>query len=236
MAGKNTATFGLYADRIQVEDGIKALVTAGFRQEDISVLFPANEGTKDFAHEKNTKAPEGAATGVGAGGAIGGTLGLLVGIGALTIPGQLQWSKRQIQSVYADWAGRTQRARPALSRSICFHALDQLRDLAGSRANSQQGPHHQVDGHRPIRRFHLGDTRLAGTQLLRQRGLRNSALFPQLSDASGQCKFQFNELCFLGVWLEEVSRVLNSPPIPLQSCLLEGIHFRFLPSLEATLM
>jgi hypothetical protein len=78
MAGKNTATFGLYADRIQVEDGINALVTAGFRQEDISVLFPANEGTKDFAHEKNTKAPEGAATGVGAGGAIGGTL---VGMG-----------------------------------------------------------------------------------------------------------------------------------------------------------
>src|SRR4249919_1895751 len=87
MAGKNTATFGLYADRIQVEDGVNALVSAGFRQEDISVLFPANEGTKDFAHEKNTKAPEGAATGVGAGGAIGGTLGLLVGIGALAIPG-----------------------------------------------------------------------------------------------------------------------------------------------------
>jgi len=87
MAGKNTATFGLYADRTQVEDAINALVSAGFRQEDISVLFPANEGTKDFAHEKNTKAPEGAATGVGAGGAIGGTLGLLVGIGALAVPG-----------------------------------------------------------------------------------------------------------------------------------------------------
>jgi hypothetical protein len=51
------------------------------------VLFPDNEGTKDFAHEKNTKAPEGTAAGVGAGGAIGGTLGLLVGIGALAIPG-----------------------------------------------------------------------------------------------------------------------------------------------------
>jgi tetrahydromethanopterin S-methyltransferase subunit C len=51
------------------------------------VLFPDKQGTRDFAHEKNTKAPEGAVAGVGAGGAIGGTLGLLAGIGALAIPG-----------------------------------------------------------------------------------------------------------------------------------------------------
>jgi hypothetical protein len=87
MAGKNTAAFGLYSDRVQVEQAIDALLAARFRQEDISVLFPDNEGTKDFALEKSTKAPEGAAAGVGAGGAIGGTLGLLVGIGALAIPG-----------------------------------------------------------------------------------------------------------------------------------------------------
>ena len=87
MAGKNTAAYGLYSDRVQVEEAIDAFVKARFRPEDISVLFPDNEGTKDFAHEKNTKAPEGAAAGVGAGGAIGGTLGLLVGIGALAIPG-----------------------------------------------------------------------------------------------------------------------------------------------------
>jgi hypothetical protein len=87
MAGKNTAAFGLYSDRAQVEQAIDALLAARFRNEDISVLFPDNEGTKDFAHEKNTKAPEGATAGAGAGGAIGGTLGLLVGIGALAIPG-----------------------------------------------------------------------------------------------------------------------------------------------------
>jgi hypothetical protein len=87
MAGKNTAAYGLYSDRVQVEEAIDAFVKARFRPEDISVLFPDNEGTKDFAHEKNTKAPEGTAAGVGAGGAIGGTLGLLVGIGALAIPG-----------------------------------------------------------------------------------------------------------------------------------------------------
>lgn len=87
MAGKNTAVFGIYSNRVQVEEGIDALRAARFRTEDISVLFPDNEGTKDFAHEKNTKAPEGTTAGVGAGGAIGGTFGLLVGLGALAIPG-----------------------------------------------------------------------------------------------------------------------------------------------------
>jgi hypothetical protein len=87
MTGKNTAAFGLYSDRVQVEQAIDALLAAHFRNEDISVLFPDNEGSKDFAHEKSTKAPEGATAGGSAGGAIGGTLGLLFGIGALAIPG-----------------------------------------------------------------------------------------------------------------------------------------------------
>src|SRR5919112_5790984 len=87
MAGKNTAVFGLYRDEAQVTDAVDALRAAGFRSTDISVLFPDNRGTKDFAHEKNTKAPEGTAAGATSGMAIGGTLGWLVGIGALAIPG-----------------------------------------------------------------------------------------------------------------------------------------------------
>jgi hypothetical protein len=87
MAGKNTAAFGIYRNRQEVEATIDTLISSGFRTEDISVLFPENKGTKDFAHEKQTKAPEGATTGAATGGAIGGTLGLLVGIGALAIPG-----------------------------------------------------------------------------------------------------------------------------------------------------
>ena len=87
MAGKNTAAFGIYKDRSQVEQAIDTLLLAGFRKEDISVLFPENKGTKDFAHEKQTKAPEGVTTGAAAGGAIGGTLGLLAGLGTLAIPG-----------------------------------------------------------------------------------------------------------------------------------------------------
>jgi len=83
----NTAVFGIYRDRSHVETGVDSLVNAGFRSTDISVLLPENVGTKDFAHEKNTKAPEGATTGAGAGALTGGTLGLLAGIGALAIPG-----------------------------------------------------------------------------------------------------------------------------------------------------
>src|SRR5580700_11122474 len=87
MAGKKTAVFGIYRTRNQAEQSVDRLLAAGFSNDDISVLLPDNQGSKDFAHEKNTKAPEGTTTGVTTGGAIGGTLGLLAGIGALAIPG-----------------------------------------------------------------------------------------------------------------------------------------------------
>src|SRR5712692_9912904 len=83
----NTSVFGIYPDRLSTENAVAALREAHFRNTDISVLFPENEGTKDFAHEKNTKAPEGATTGASSGAVIGGTLGWLVGIGVLAIPG-----------------------------------------------------------------------------------------------------------------------------------------------------
>ncbi len=87
MAGKNTAVFGIYPSRATVENGVSSLKAAGFRNTDISVLFPESTSSKDFAHEKNTKAPEGATTGAGTGAVLGGTLGWLAGIGALAIPG-----------------------------------------------------------------------------------------------------------------------------------------------------
>ena len=84
---KNTAVFGIYKTRGEVENAVDALKSGGFAYTDVSVLFPHNEGTKDFAAEKHTKAPEGAATGAGTGAVVGGALGWLVGIGALAIPG-----------------------------------------------------------------------------------------------------------------------------------------------------
>ena len=83
---KKTAVFGLYGTVAQAERAVDALVSAGFSNADVSVLMADKQGTRDFAHEKQTKAPEGAATGAAAGGTVGGTLGLLAGIGALAIP------------------------------------------------------------------------------------------------------------------------------------------------------
>src|SRR5580704_13331814 len=83
----NTAVYGLYKDRRGVEEAVDSLKHSGFRNTDISVLFPDNQGSKDFAHEKNTKAPEGAVAGAGSGALVGGALGWLAGIGLLAIPG-----------------------------------------------------------------------------------------------------------------------------------------------------
>ncbi len=79
----NTAVFGIYASRSQVENAVEELRAAGFRNTDISVLFPDNVGTREFAHEKDTKVPEGVTTGAtsGAGGVLGGLAGALIGMG-----------------------------------------------------------------------------------------------------------------------------------------------------------
>src|SRR6201991_328294 len=66
---------------------VDRLKTAGFSNNDISVLMPDRSGTKDFTVDNSTKAPEGAATGAGTGAVLGGGLGWLAGIGALAIPG-----------------------------------------------------------------------------------------------------------------------------------------------------
>jgi len=78
---------GLVKSQAKAESIVSELRSAGFSTNDVSVLFSDKSGTRDFAHEKNTKAPEGAVAGAGTGGVIGGTLGLLAGIGALAIPG-----------------------------------------------------------------------------------------------------------------------------------------------------
>lgn len=87
MAGQNTAAFGIYKNSTQAEHAVDRIAAAGFAYNDISVLLPDSKSSKEFAHEKNTKAPEGTTVGVATGGVVGGTLGLLAGIGALAIPG-----------------------------------------------------------------------------------------------------------------------------------------------------
>jgi hypothetical protein len=137
MAGKNTAAFGIYRDRVSVENAVDALRAADFRNTDISVLFPENEGTKDFAVEKQTKAPEGTTTGATSGAVIGGGLGWLAGIGALAIPGlgplvrswplwralvQAAWWEASQEPSWA-WAFRNSKpsATKAASRKVAFY-------------------------------------------------------------------------------------------------------------------
>jgi hypothetical protein len=87
MSSKNTAVFGIYKTAEYAERAVDSLIAAGYPSTAISVLLPDSASTKEFAHQKDTKAPEGTTAGVTAGGVVGGTLGVLAGIGALAIPG-----------------------------------------------------------------------------------------------------------------------------------------------------
>ena len=81
------AVFCTAKSSTQASQIVERLKAAGFTSSDISVLMPNTTGTKEFAVENETKAPEGAAAGAGTGAAVGGGLGWLAGIGALAIPG-----------------------------------------------------------------------------------------------------------------------------------------------------
>jgi heat induced stress protein YflT len=81
MSSKNTAVFGIFPTHESADAAVDALRTKGFRNTDVSVLFPQNVGSKEFGHEKGTKSAEGAVAGGGTGAVIGGTTGALIGLG-----------------------------------------------------------------------------------------------------------------------------------------------------------
>jgi hypothetical protein len=83
----SNSVFGIFADRTELEKVVDDLKRDGFRNSDISVLMQSKGETRDFAHEKHTKAPEGTAAGAATGLLGGGILGWLAGAGALAIPG-----------------------------------------------------------------------------------------------------------------------------------------------------
>jgi hypothetical protein len=85
--GRNTSVLGIYPDRTTVSDAINVLHKAGYRATDISVLSSDNQGTKDFALEKRTRALDGAATGAAAGAVVGAALAWFVCVQSVTIPG-----------------------------------------------------------------------------------------------------------------------------------------------------
>jgi len=98
VENKKTAVFGLYSDAMTAERAVDTLVTAGFSNNAISVLLPDNQSTKEFAHEKHTKAPEGTATGAAAGATVGGTLGLLAGIFGLIAAAWAKAAQTRLQA------------------------------------------------------------------------------------------------------------------------------------------
>lgn len=109
------------SSELQVERIANQLKAAGFSGNDISVLFPDKTGTRDFAHKQHTKAPEGAAAGVGTGGVLGGGLAWLVGIGALAIPGVGPFIAARSTSGVCGMTLFAKRSRKVHGRGLVLH-------------------------------------------------------------------------------------------------------------------
>jgi hypothetical protein len=84
---RNTSVMGIYPDRTTVSDAVNVLNKAGYRVTDISVLSSDNQGTKDFAHEKHTKATHGAAIGAVVGAVVGAALAWFISTQPVTFTG-----------------------------------------------------------------------------------------------------------------------------------------------------
>ena len=110
------SVFCIASDRDQANMIVDHLREEGFSNNDISALFPDTDTTRDFAHERNTKAPEGIAAGASTGGVVGGALGWLAGIGALTIPGAGPFIAAG--PFWPRWAARRWARRSAASAAV----------------------------------------------------------------------------------------------------------------------
>jgi hypothetical protein len=87
VGSRDISVYGVFHDRDKVRETVEGLKREGFRDNDISVVFPDRDETKNFAMEHNTKAPEGATAGGVTGAVAGGVLGWLAGAGMIAIPG-----------------------------------------------------------------------------------------------------------------------------------------------------
>jgi hypothetical protein len=87
MSAKNRAVFGIYPSHSDTENAVTSLQAAGFRNTDVSILYPENQGTKDLAITRSTKAPEGTVAGAVLGAVLGGVMGWLIGAGMIAVPG-----------------------------------------------------------------------------------------------------------------------------------------------------
>jgi len=81
------AVICIAATTAEAERIVEGLKNANFTTDDISLLMPDRFGAEELGYEKHSKAPEGMTTGLSTGAILGGALGYLAGIGALSIPG-----------------------------------------------------------------------------------------------------------------------------------------------------
>jgi uncharacterized membrane protein len=83
----NRKVVGVFDTEQEAVSAIEGLKNQGYTSEEISVIAKDKNDLAYVADETGTKAPEGLAAGATTGGVLGGLTGLLVGIGALAIPG-----------------------------------------------------------------------------------------------------------------------------------------------------
>jgi hypothetical protein len=82
---RNTSVIGIYSDRATVSEAINVMTKAGYRAADISVLSSDNQGSKDFAHQKQNKALDGAAIGAAIGAVVGAALAWFISTQPVTV-------------------------------------------------------------------------------------------------------------------------------------------------------
>lgn len=83
---KNDKIVGMFVEEQQATRAIEQLKAEGISTDQISVIAKDKKDLKHISEETGTKAPEGIATGATAGGLLGGTAGLLAGLGMMAIP------------------------------------------------------------------------------------------------------------------------------------------------------
>lgn len=80
-------TLGVFATKEDAENALSDLTASGFSAQNISVLMREGETVRNVVADTGTNVASSAVSGATTGGVLAGLAGLLVGVGAITIPG-----------------------------------------------------------------------------------------------------------------------------------------------------
>ena len=81
-----TAVFGIYYEREKADRSVEVLTNSSFSKDKVSLLAPADLGTKDLAHDRDAIAGGSTAVVISSV-AVGGGIGLAAGVGVLALAG-----------------------------------------------------------------------------------------------------------------------------------------------------